>query len=880
MGEVWEAEQVRPVRRRVALKLVKWGMDTKEVIARFESERQALALMDHPSIAKVFEAGASEEGRPFFAMELVQGVPITEYADTARLTTRQRLELLVQVCQGIKHAHQKGIIHRDIKPSNILVTIRDGEPVPKIIDFGIAKATAQRLTERTVFTELGQWIGTPAYMSPEQAEMSGLDVDTRTDVYSLGVLLYELLTGSLPFHPSELREAGFDEMRRRIREEEPTRPSTKVSGLGDASQLAARNRRTDPTGLARELHGDLDWITMAALEKDRNRRYGSPAELAADIGRYLADEPVLATPPSAVYRLRKFVRRHRAGVAAGALMLAALVLGAGAATVGLLRAREEAQTARQVSSFLVGMFQDLGPAGTRQGASTPREILQRGVERVDAELAGEPEVQAQLLTAMGATYRGLGMAESGAEALRRAAEIHRDRLGRRSSDYALTITILADALVDSGEHEEARKLQEEALEIRRQALGEGHLAVAQSLRGLAFTRWRQADFDAARRLYAEALEVGRRNGGSGAFAVATTLRLLAILEQEAGQYESSRGHFREALEELEELLGPEHTDVGWCLVDYSLLLHRTGDYDESLAASARAVGIFERVLGPDHPSVAAPLNLNAVVRLDTGDLAGARSRLERALAILESSPEQDAAKLGWVVHELGRTALFSGDLEDARSRFERSLALHEQAYGPDHHYVGYSLANLAEVASRLGDSRAAEPLFERSLAIREGALGPDHPELAWTLRPWAAMLRRDGDYEHARRLLDRALAITEGAFGAEHLEVARSLRAISFLDYRQGDFGAARRAAERELEIRRAVFGAGHAGLTVSHYNLACLTALTGDGPEALDHLERAVELGYAGEAIFTDPDLDSLRGDPGFEALVARVRSRRTAAQ
>ncbi|MCZ6507433.1 MAG: serine/threonine-protein kinase, partial [Acidobacteria bacterium] len=390
MGEVWEAEQRRPVRRRVALKLVKWGMDTGEVLARFESERHALALLDHPTIAKVFDAGASDQGRPFFAMELVKGVPITEYADTQRLTTRQRLELLVQVCRGIQHAHQKGIIHRDIKPSNILVAIQDGAPVPRIIDFGVAKATSQRLTERTVFTELGQWIGTPEYMSPEQAEMSGMDIDTRSDIYSLGVLQYELLTGALPFQPGELRRAGFDEMRRRIREEEPTRPSTKISDQGEESQAAARNRRTDPAALVRELGGDLDWITMKALEKDRTRRYASPSELAADIGRYLSHEPVLASPPSALYRLAKFARRHRAGVVAGALVVVALVLGTAAATVGLLRARKDARTARQVSSFLVGMFNDLSPRGSRRGASTPEEMLRAGVERIEGELAGQP----------------------------------------------------------------------------------------------------------------------------------------------------------------------------------------------------------------------------------------------------------------------------------------------------------------------------------------------------------------------------------------------------------------------------------------------------------------------------------------------------------
>ena len=327
-GVVYMAEQEEPVRRRVAVKVIKLGMDTKSVIARFEAERQALAMMDHPNIARVLDAGATETGRPYFVMELVRGIKITSFCDENRLDTHRRLDLFIQTCHAIQHAHQKGIIHRDIKPSNVLVTMLDGVPMPKVIDFGIAKATTgDRLTDKTVFTAYEQMIGTPAYMSPEQAEMSALDVDTRTDIYSLGVLLYELLTGKTPFDQKELLSSGLHEMRRTLREEEPHRPSTKLDGLEveELTQTAVQ-RRVEAPKLKMLLSGDLDWIVMKALEKDRDRRYQTANGLGMDIQRYLTNEPVVARPPSRLYRLQKLVRRNQATfVTIGAVSLALIL---------------------------------------------------------------------------------------------------------------------------------------------------------------------------------------------------------------------------------------------------------------------------------------------------------------------------------------------------------------------------------------------------------------------------------------------------------------------------------------------------------------------------------------------------------------------------
>jgi WD40 repeat protein/serine/threonine protein kinase len=348
-GVVFMAEQARPVRRRVALKMLKPGMDSGQVVARFEAERQALALMDHPHIAKVLDAGTTEAGRPYFVMELVRGVPVTDFCDQSHLPVRQRLELFVSVCQAVQHAHQKGVIHRDLKPSNVLVTLHDGEPVAKVIDFGIAKALGQQLTDRTLFTNFAQMVGTPLYMSPEQAQMSGLDVDTRADIYALGVLLYELLTGTTPFDREQFRTAGYDEIRRIIREQEPPRPSNRLSTLGMAATTISANRRTDPAGLRRLFRGELDWVVMKCLEKDRNRRYDTAAALAADVRRFLSDEPVQACPPSTGYRLRKFAQRNRGSVAAGSALAALLVLGTVGTSIGLvwaLRAEDAVTRAR------------------------------------------------------------------------------------------------------------------------------------------------------------------------------------------------------------------------------------------------------------------------------------------------------------------------------------------------------------------------------------------------------------------------------------------------------------------------------------------------------------------------------------------------------
>ena len=608
MGEVFLAEQEKPIRRRVALKLIKAGMDTRQVIARFESERQALALMDHPCIAKVFDADSTSEGRPYFAMEYVKGEPITAYCDRHRLTTRERLDLFMQVCDGVQHAHHKGIIHRDIKPSNVLVAIQDEKPVPKIIDFGVAKATEQRLTEKTVFTQMGVLVGTPEYMSPEQAEMTGLDIDTRTDVYSLGVLLYELLVGALPFDPRELRKGGFDELRHKIREEEPSKPSTRVSTLGGATRDIANRRRTDLPALRRDLRGDLDWITMKALEKDRTRRYGSPNDLAADVGHHLRHEPVQASPPSTAYRVGKFARRHRLGVVATVAVVLAVVAGISATTIGLVRAtrakteaKRETATAEQVSEFLVGLFEVSDPSEARGNSISAREVLDRGAERIEAALADQPAIQARMMSKVGQVYQNLGLYEQAEPLLRRALEIRRHVLGPDHHETLHSLNRIGSLCWRKGQLDEAERYHGEALERARRVLGDDHPDTFNYVNNLGTVLEAQGKLDEAELYYREALEGRRRVLGDDHSATLVSRSNLGLALVNQGKLDEAEPYTREALEDKRRTLGDDHPATLASINNMGHLLEAQGKLDQAEPYYREALETNRRVLGDDHP---------------------------------------------------------------------------------------------------------------------------------------------------------------------------------------------------------------------------------------------------------------------------------------
>ena len=758
-GAVFLAEQREPVTRKVALKILKLGMDSQQVIARFEQERQALALMDHPHIAKVLDAGTTNSGRPYFVMELVTGQPITSFCDAEELSVRERLRVFTQVCDAIQHAHQKGVVHRDIKPSNVLVSLQDGRPRAHVIDFGIAKALQGAITDQSMHTRLGQFVGTPLYMSPEQSEGSA-DIDTRTDVYSLGVLLYVLLTGTTPFDAATFDHSSVSEMHRVIREVDPPRPSSRVSSSTDSKPLAAQ-RKTDPAKLASLLRGELDWITMKALEKERQRRYDSASALAQDVERFLAGEPVVAAPPSTTYRVRKFVARHRAPVVAAAIVALALVGGlAGTlwqARVAALErdtARQEAARATALNDFMTQMLTASDPEVLGSRDVTVQELLSKASETATRTLGGEPEAEAEARTLLGRTFRSLGKPDEAIIELERAIALRKDGAATSTIPHARSLAGLASALHDRGDFQSAMPLHDEAIRIV-EALGDAHLeelAVLHHARALtlsALSRYEEAeqaldrsdaaldrltsdlpgkrgsiltsratlandwkgDLDEAEALYTEALRLYRLSGEP--WLVVEGLNSLAVIKTIREKLDEAIPLHEESIAAARQLYGNEHPQVATRLENYGNVYMRRREFDRTIALLEEALAIREAVYGADSfPAARTRFNMGAVAN-QSGDDRRALALFDATLPVFRTHAGERSQEVAIALLYRGRCHESLGSLASALRDYESALAIFEELGAPELRLN--TLVNLSRFHCKAGSPERAYSTQELAL---------------------------------------------------------------------------------------------------------------------------------------------------------------------
>ena len=836
MAVVYRARQGHPVRRTVALKLIKLGMDTRQFVARFEAERQALALMDHPNVAQVYDAGSTATGRPYFVMEHVPGKPILEYCDAHTLGLRERLELFTLVCDAVEHAHRRGIIHRDIKDSNVLVAEIDGKPVPKVIDFGVAKAMLQPLTERTLHTEHGQLIGTPEYMSPEQAERGGIDVDTRADVYSLGVLLYELIAGVQPIASDALRGADQEQVRRVIRQSEPARPSTRLSTLasGDATRIAQRRGTALPT-LIRSLRTELEWIPLKAMRKDREQRYRSAAELGDDIRNYLDGRPLIAGPESRAYRARKFLRRHRASAAASAAMLLMLIGGVVATSWQAVRARRaEANTRaalgraehamgsmRDVNRFLThDLLWSVDPAVARGRELSIRDALDSAAKNVGARLKDRPLSEIAVRAALAGAYERIGRGDLAMPQAHAALEIV-DRIGAQQEPEACeAMQMMGELLENRDRLAEAEGMYRRALEGRRRALGEDDPATLTSMTYLAKALRRQQKFDAAEPLLADALARCRRTLGTDDWRTCAAMHAMALLLRERGNLDEAEPILREAVEVSGRVQGEDHPETLEYKYNLAVLLRSRGQFAEAerLAREALAhrrriegdeahptlhsmnqlaailvdqrkfaeaetlfreeVNARRRVQSGDHPeTLAAAMNLAfALNRIGQTDAAETLTRetLDAQRRVLGDGDPQTVAS----VNNLGGLLFDRRRFADAEPLFRSALQLRIQIYGEAHPETLGTTSNLARTLRELGRIDEAEPLF--ATLYRRAAIAPLPPrQAALFMSHWGPCLATLGRYAEAEAPLREAMGRLEATQQTTGDHMGRVLRGLA-----------------------------------------------------------------------------------------------------
>jgi serine/threonine protein kinase/lipopolysaccharide biosynthesis regulator YciM len=696
MGTVYMAEQVEPVRRRVALKLIKAGMNSRQILARFGAERQALALMDHPNIAKVLDAGTSSDGRPYFVMELVKGIPITRFCDERRLTLRERLELVIPVCHAVQHAHQKGIIHRDLKPSNVLIALYDGQPVPKVIDFGVAKATGPRLTDQTVCTEFGAIVGTLEYMSPEQAELNQLDIDTRSDIYSLGVLLYELLTGSTPLEHKRLKHAAILEALRVIREEESPRPSLRLSTTEELPSVAA-NRNIEPHKLSGLVRGELDWIVMKALERDRTRRYETADALAADLRRYLDDETIHACPPSRRYRLGKFARKHRVPLVTISAFVLLLMLGATVSAwqaIVATRARNEAQAV--LKFFEDQVLAAARPEGKKGGLGkdvTIRNAIDAAEPKIAVSFRDQPTVEASVRNTLGKTYFYLGEPALAIRQQERALELRKRELGPDHAETLASRISLASTYRQLGLSNRAMALDEETLKLATSRFGGDHPLTIESRNSLA---------DA----YADAFQ---------------TAEAIAL--------------FEENLRVQTAKLGPDHPET-------INTRNGLGEVNYRASRTARAIELHQAnlkaaiaTLGPDNPDTLIIRNNLGDAYLQAGEPAKAIAQLEETLTLYISNVGPDHPDTLISRSNLANACRAAGRTAEAIALHEENFSRWTAKFGPEHGHTLLSSNYLAMAYAAAGLFAKAEPILRQCLTIRER----DRPDEWWTFQTFSQL---------------------------------------------------------------------------------------------------------------------------------------------
>jgi non-specific serine/threonine protein kinase/serine/threonine-protein kinase len=759
MGTVYLAQQTEPIRRDVALKIVKPGMDSKEVIARFETERQALALMDHPNIARVLDAGATPTGRPYFVMEYVNGVSITRYCNAKRLGIRERLELFVPVCQAIQHAHQKGVIHRDIKPSNIIVAEQDRNAAPKVIDFGIAKAIGQQLTGRTMFTHVGTIIGTPDYMSPEQAELGVRDIDTRSVIYSLGAVLYELLTDLTPLGVGRSTTA-YTEILRRIREEDPPAPSTRVSRAGDTLKEISSNRGTEPARLPKQLQGELDWIVMKALDKERNRRYQTANAFVRDLERYLSGEPVDAGPPSTTYRLRKFVSKHRVWIGVAASFTALLIAGVIFSTWMALRASRAEKIARTVNEFLT---KDLLAQASTMNQSEPdpdikvRTVLDRAAGNIEGRFQSEPEIEAAIKNTVGAAYSDLGLYPEAARQLQSAIDIRRKTLGPEHVDTLASMGQLAALYRDQGRMNDAERLEKTVLEGQRRTLGPEHPNTFRTMDALQTVYLREGKFVEAEAVGRQALDGLERKLGPEDPDSVSAMSDLASVYTEEGKNTLAEPLFKKALAISRKTRGPDHPVTLSTMSDLSVLYSRQKRYPEAEALTSQVLQGTQRTLGPEHPATLKVMSNLAVTYSDDRKYAESealnRKTLELSKKIL--GPEHPSTLI--VMNNLGVAWKSMGKYAEAESLDNQMLEIAGRTLGAEHPITLSAKANLATDYFYEGKYKQAESGFRELLEIRKRQQGP---EGAGTLRATyqlALTLYSTHRYQEAEPLLRESL---------------------------------------------------------------------------------------------------------------------------